>query len=327
MDIPFVADSREMQSRFVVGNFFAVLSLFSNACSQHRAHATLDPHKLQKERYYMGLQGESTRTAEEVTQDVAVRLTDVRKSFGSLELLSGVSLEVREGERLALLGPGGCGKSTLLKIMLGLVPPDGGTVEIFGKKIFELDRQGRSEVLRQIGMAFQQGALFDFMTVRENIIFAMENMTKLSLIEMEERVVSMLESVALPSASRKIPSELSGGMRRRVGIVRALATNPRLAFLDEPTAGLDPVTTNIVIEMIHRLADKIDSTLVCVTSSVEVAFTFAQRVAILKDGRIIGQGTWAELHALGDPWILNFLDVRNFKPAAPLPAAVLAAVP
>lgn len=254
---------------------------------------------------------ESPRAAD---APIVVRVDGLCKSFDGKPLLKDLSLTLREGEHLSVLGPGGCGKSTLLKSMLGIIPSDAGTIEILGKNVAELDKKERNDLLKRVGMAFQMGALFDFMTVRENVLFAMENMTKLSRMEMEERVIEMLESVNLPTASRKLPSELSGGMRRRVGIVRALATDPKLALLDEPTAGLDPVTTAVVINMIHRLASRLKGTLVCVTSSVEVAFTFSERVALLKDGGIIGQGTWEELHALGDPWITHFLDVREFKP-------------
>jgi phospholipid/cholesterol/gamma-HCH transport system ATP-binding protein len=200
-------------------------------------------------------------------------------------------------------------------VILGIVPMDSGTIEVLGQDLATLDRSGRHALLRKVGMAFQQGALFDFMTVRENILFAMENMTEFPRAEQEERVSKMLEAVYLPAAGRKLPSELSGGMRRRVGIVRAMVTDPRLVLLDEPTAGLDPVTSTVVIDMIHRLGEQTKSSLLCVSSSVEVAFTFAKEVAILRDGNIIGKGTWEELHALGDPWITNFLDVREFDPA------------
>lgn len=245
-----------------------------------------------------------------------VELKGISKSFGKNDLLKSIDISLREGEYLSILGPGGSGKSTLLKIIIGIVQPDGGLVQILGKKLNDADFKSKRKLLSRVGVAFQQGALFDFLTVHENILFAMENMTEYSLIEMEERVSKMLEAVNLPRAALKLPSELSGGMRRRVGICRALCTDPELALLDEPTAGLDPVTSTIVIELIHRLAELSKSSLVCMTSNVEVAFRFSKRVAILKDGVIIGTGTWDELHALNDPWITKFLDVRGFIPAA-----------
>lgn len=199
--------------------------------------------------------------------------------------------------------------------MGGILEADAGQVEVLGKEIAKLEKSERSEHLRKIGFAFQQGALFDFMTVRENILFAMENMSSYPPHEMEERVFKFLEEVNLPAAGRKMPSELSGGMRRRVGIVRALVTDPELALLDEPTAGLDPVTSTVVIDMIHRLAEQTKSTLVCVTSSVEVAFTFARTVAVMRDGAIAAQGEWDELNGSGDAWLRDFLGKRGFKPA------------
>lgn len=241
-------------------------------------------------------------------------VSNITKSFASNDLLRGVSLTLREKERLSLLGPGGSGKSTLLKIIMGLIAPDSGTVELFGQSLSEVGTRQRQHILRRVSMAFQLGGLFDFLTVRENILFAMENMTELDPIRMEEVVVDLLAAVNLPFAASKLPSELSGGMRRRVGIVRAMATRPELVLLDEPTAGLDPVTTSVVIDMIHRIADEIGTACLCVTSSVEVAFTFSKRVALLKDGAIIQVGTWDDLHKVKDPWIDHFLDVREFVP-------------
>jgi phospholipid/cholesterol/gamma-HCH transport system ATP-binding protein len=246
--------------------------------------------------------------------EIIVDVVNFHKSYDGHSVLSGIDLKMRRGEHLSILGPGGSGKSTLLKGMLGLIYPDRGTVSLFGHNLADLGRQERNELLKRVGMAFQLGALFDFMTVRENILFAMENMTELSAYEMEERVHRMLASVNLPAAARKLPSELSGGMRRRVGIVRALSSSPDLALLDEPTAGLDPVTSAVVIDMIHKLAAEIGSSLLCVTSSVEVAFTFARQVAILNGGKLVAKGTWEELHNLNDPWITHFLDVRGYSP-------------
>ncbi|MFZ9519713.1 MAG: ABC transporter ATP-binding protein [Silvanigrellaceae bacterium] len=247
-------------------------------------------------------------------QEIILEVVNFHKAFDGHDVLKGVDLKMRRGEHLSILGAGGSGKSTLLKGMLGLIPPDRGSVCLFGQHLADLGRQERNELLKRVGMAFQLGALFDFMTVRENILFAMENMTELSAYEMEERVHRMLASVNLPAAARKLPSELSGGMRRRVGIVRALSSSPDLALLDEPTAGLDPVTSAVVIDMIHKLAAEIGSSLLCVTSSVEVAFTFARQVAILNEGRLVAKGTWEELHNLNDPWITHFLDVRGYTP-------------
>jgi phospholipid/cholesterol/gamma-HCH transport system ATP-binding protein len=243
-----------------------------------------------------------------------LRLKNVCKSFESQVILQNIDLELNEGDRLSILGPGGCGKSTLLKVILGIMSADSGTIEMMGHRLNDMKKDEKQNILKKVGMAFQQGALFDFLTVRENILFAMENMTNLDKGAMEERISEMLACVYLPSAGHKLPSELSGGMRRRVGIVRALATDPKLVFLDEPTAGLDPVTSTVVIDMIHDLGKRVGSTLVCVTSSVEVAFTFAQQVAVLKDGRILAQGNWKQLHALNDPWITRFLDARGFTP-------------
>lgn len=241
-----------------------------------------------------------------------VTLRNVIVSFDKKKnVLENLNLTISEGEVVSILGPGGCGKSTLLKLLLGIVPLSSGLIEIYGQNIAKLKPAEFDPLRRKIGIAFQQGALFDFMTVRENILFAMENMTHFSKEEQEKRVKNYLRQVNLPDVEDKLPSELSGGMRRRVGIVRAMVTNPSLALLDEPTAGLDPVTTSIVIDMIHKIAKDVKATMVCVTSSVDVAFRFAQKVAILKDGKIVGMGTKEELIRLNDDWINRFLTLHS----------------
>jgi len=242
-----------------------------------------------------------------------VSLQNVSVSFQEgMPVLQNLDLSLNQGESVSILGPGGCGKSTLLKTIVGIIPASKGEIEVCGQNIYQLKNLQQNMIRRKIGIAFQQGALFDFMTVRENILFAMENMTNFSKEEQESRVKSFLAQVNLADVEDKIPSELSGGMRRRVGIVRAMVTNPELALLDEPTAGLDPVTTSIVIDMIHKIGKKINATMVCVTSSVEVAFRFAEKAAILKDGKIIGLGNREELLSLGDEWITHFLTLRSF---------------
>ncbi len=240
-----------------------------------------------------------------------VSLKDVSVSFvKDKPVLQNLNLSIQAGEVISILGPGGCGKSTLLKVILGIIHPNYGKIELYGQDVATLSAEEQMKFRKKIGIAFQQGALFDFMTVRENILFAMENMTNFSLEEREYRVKHFLNQVNLPDVEDKIPSELSGGMRRRVGIVRAMVTNPDLALLDEPTAGLDPVTTSIVIDMIHSIGKKINATMVCVTSSVEVAFRFSSKVGILRDGAIVGVGTREELLQLNDEWMTRFLTLR-----------------
>lgn len=241
-----------------------------------------------------------------------VSLHDIYHAFlPNKPILQELNLSIQKGDSLTILGPGGSGKSTLLKVILGIIKPQSGSVNVLGKMLNNLKNDEKSALFKKMGMAFQQGALFDFMTVKENIMFAMENMTTFSKAEQENKAKEFLAQVLLSHAADKIPSELSGGMRRRVGFIRALITNPELALLDEPTAGLDPVTTTIVIDMIHNIGKSIGTTMISVTSNIDVAFRFASNVAILKDGKIIGKGTKEELLGLNDPWITNFLTIRR----------------
>ena len=241
-----------------------------------------------------------------------IELVGVKKSFGSEELLKDISFSVEPGERISLLGPGGCGKTTILKIILGLMAPDAGSVTIMGRDVVSMSSDTeRRQVLRKVGMAFQQGALFDFMTVRDNLLFAMEHMTDFSSEEMDRRVKSLLQSVKIARAEHQYPFELSGGMQRRVGIVRALSTDPVVAFFDEPTAGLDPVTSTIILNMIRDLAGKTaDQALVVATSNVEIAIRFADRVVMIHEGRVVADGPWRQLLTDGPEWVQRFLSVR-----------------
>ena len=241
-----------------------------------------------------------------------IQLKGVQKSFGDNELLKNISFSVAPGERISLLGPGGCGKTTVLKLILGLIEPDAGTIKLMGQEMGQVASDThRREVLRKIGMAFQQGALFDFMTVKENLFFAMEHMTDFSSEEMEERSKRFLDAVKIGRTENMFPFELSGGMQRRVGIVRALATDPVVAFFDEPTAGLDPVTSTIILNMIRDLAGKTkEQALLVSTSNVEIAMRFSDRVVMIHEGLVVADGPWRELLLDGSPWVQNFLSVR-----------------
>lgn len=240
-----------------------------------------------------------------------ISLHNIKKSFGTETILDGVSFSVKRGERVSLIGPGGCGKSTILKIILGLLPPDEGAVELMGVDMRGRDEVAKQKTLTKVGMAFQQGALFDFMTVRENLLFAMENMTSFDPAEMDRRIKRLLAGVKLARAEYQFPFELSGGMQRRVGIARALCTDPVIAIFDEPTSGLDPVTSTIILNMIMELAGKGDDhAQMVVTSNVEIGIRFAERLIVIHEGKVVADGLWRELLLQGSEWVRNFLGVR-----------------
>jgi phospholipid/cholesterol/gamma-HCH transport system ATP-binding protein len=240
-----------------------------------------------------------------------ISLRGVSKTFDGAPVLTDVNLVIDAGSRVSIIGPGGCGKTTILKTVLGILPPDSGSVEVMGVNMFEAGEAERYQVLRQVGMAFQQGALFDSMTVRENLLFAMEHMIDLPAEQMEERIKHLLSQVKLTKTLNQFPYELSGGMQRRVGIARALSTNPKLAIFDEPTSGLDPVTSTIILNMIRAISgDSPDITSVIATSSVEIAIRFAKRLVVLNEGKVVADGDWQDLLISGPEWVKHFLSVR-----------------
>ncbi|MFK7823711.1 MAG: ABC transporter ATP-binding protein [Oligoflexales bacterium] len=240
-----------------------------------------------------------------------IELDSVAKSYPGVQLLKDINIKVSNGERVSIVGPGGCGKTTVLKILLGLVAPDAGDVRLMGNSILGMSSYEREQIMKSVGMAFQQGGLFDFMTVKENLMFAMEHMTSQSASEMLETVRSLLEGVKLARTENMYPHELSGGMKRRVGIARALCTNPSIAIFDEPTSGLDPVTSTIILNMIGDLASGgEEKTLVVATSNTEIAVRFASRVIVINEGKVVADGPWRELLVNGSDWVKNFLGVR-----------------
>lgn len=235
----------------------------------------------------------------------------VSKYFDGVPLLSRISFRVSRGERVSLLGPGACGKSTIVKMIMGILRPEEGRITLMGQDMVGGGDAAKEKTLRDMGMAFQQGALFDYMTVEENLTFAMENMTNMTAGEMDRKITELLDTVKLPRTRRMFPHELSGGMQRRVGVARAIATNPQVAVFDEPTSGLDPVTSTIILNMINELVDISEGkSMMVVTSSVEIAIRFAERVIMVNEGRIVADGSWKELLVTGPEWVRNFLGVR-----------------
>ncbi len=247
----------------------------------------------------------------------------MHKRFGALVVLDGVTLDVEEGETMALLGPSGTGKSVLLKHIIGLIKPDSGDIDVDGLNVPTLDRESLARLRRTIGYVFQNGALFDSDNVYENIRMGLTDPDQFNDDEYaRERVAECLRLVNLPeSTMTKMPSELSGGMRKRVGISRAIAGKPKYVLYDEPTSGLDPVNSDIIDGLIRRLNDELGVTGIMVTHDVRGAFRTADRIALLTGGRVVAQGTPDEFRASPVPEVRAFLE-RDFD-LAPLDTGLL----
>ena len=242
-----------------------------------------------------------------------IELIGVRKRFGEQIVLDGVDFEVREGETLALLGPSGTGKSVLLKHINGLIRPDAGRVVVDGLEVPTLPRKALAELRTRVGYVFQNGALFDSMDVFENVRLGLSDEEHFNDREFAEaRVAECLALVNLgPETAAKFPAQLSGGMRKRVGIARAIAGAPKYLLYDEPTSGLDPVNADIVDTLVKHLDRELGVTSVMVTHDVRGAFNVADRIALLSDGKIVLQGTPEEFRESENPKVRAFLE-RDF---------------
>jgi phospholipid/cholesterol/gamma-HCH transport system ATP-binding protein len=243
-----------------------------------------------------------------------IRLEGVSKSFGPKLVLDRLDLEVAEGESMVVIGGSGSGKSVMLKHIIGLLHPDEGKIEIDGVEIHRLAGRELTHFRRRFGMAFQEGALFDSMTVFDNVAFPLRRQTDLGPGEIAGRVRECLDMVRLEGVERKVPSELSGGMRRRVGFARAIAHQPEILLFDEPTTGLDPVTTAVIDEVICGLLEGLRSTAVTITHDMASAFRIADRIGMLHQGRIIATAPPEEFRRLDDPRVQQFLEGRAEGP-------------
>lgn len=224
-----------------------------------------------------------------------IELKGICKKFGQVEILKGVDLKVEEGETVALMGPSGSGKSLLLKIVSGLIPPDKGEVIINGEKVTSTRGKILDRIREHIGMIFQSNALFDSMNVFENVAFALRNIKGMNHDEIAKRVREALNMVKLGQIEFKRISELSGGMKKRVGIARAIVANPRILLTDDPTAGLDPVTAQAIVNLLQELRTKFKSSGIVVTTAVNTACQVADKIAFLYDGKIIEEGRLEKL--------------------------------
>ena len=237
-----------------------------------------------------------------------ISIQGLKKSFqNGKKVLDAVNLEIQTGETLAVIGQSGCGKSVLLKHIIGLLIPDAGTVHIDGKNIHAMSEKELYLLRLRFGFLFQGAALFDSMTVMENVALGLTENSLVAESEIRRIVAEKLEMVGLPGIEQLKPAELSGGMRKRVGLARALATEPDYLFYDEPTTGLDPVMSNQIDALIADITDKLNVTSIVVTHDLFSVYTIAHRVAMMHEGKIYFQGTPVELQASTDPIVRDFL--------------------
>ena len=242
-----------------------------------------------------------------------VEITDLHKSFKSNVVLDGVSLKVDEAENMVVFGRSGTGKSVLLKCMIRLMEPDAGSVFIQNKNVLKLDVRELNELRKDIGFLFQGAALYDSMSVRENLEFPLIRNFDLDRKEIDERVQFVLEAVSLLEAIDKMPSELSGGMKKRIGLARSIITKPRLMLYDEPTTGLDPITAKEISVLINDLQHRLKMTSIVVTHDLLCAKIIADRAIVLNDGKIVKEGSINDLITSEDPLLKNFFSDEIFE--------------
>jgi phospholipid/cholesterol/gamma-HCH transport system ATP-binding protein len=246
---------------------------------------------------------------------IKIRIRDLHKSFGAKRVLDGIDLDVADGESVVVIGGSGTGKSVLLKCVLGLLEPDRGSILIDGQEVVRIGRRAREQVMQKFGMLFQNAALFDSLPVWENVAFGLLNVKKVGRAEAKERAIETLAQVGLGADVADLwPAELSGGMRKRVGLARAIATQPEILFFDEPTTGLDPIMADVINELIARSVRQLGATAISITHDMASARKIADRIAMLYQGRIIWQGPVAQIDQSGNPYVEQFIHGRGEGP-------------
>ncbi|WP_226390279.1 ABC transporter ATP-binding protein [Penaeicola halotolerans] len=237
-----------------------------------------------------------------------IEVKEVKKSFGDMDVLKGVDLHLYKGENLVVLGKSGSGKSVLIKLVVRLLKADEGTIDVLGKRIDKLSVREMDELRLKIGFSFQNSALYDSMTVRENLAFPLVRNKRLTRKETEMKIEEALEDVGLLRAINQMPSELSGGMRKRIGIARTLILNPEIMLYDEPTAGLDPITCIEINELINEVQEKYHTSSIIITHDLTCAKQTGDRVVVLIDGQFKTEGTFEEVSRTQDPNLKPFFD-------------------
>lgn len=239
-----------------------------------------------------------------------IEIKDLHKTFGKdNKVLQGVNLTVNRGEDLVILGRSGSGKSVTIKCIVGLIEPDKGEIKVFDENVLNLTKKELNEIRVRIGFLFQSGALYDSMSVRENLAFTLrKHKNELTAEEVESEVIEALDSVGLADAIDKMPSELSGGMQKRIGLARTLILKPEIILYDEPTTGLDTITSREISELILDIKHKQKTTSIIITHDMACAKLTADRIMVLKDGKIHAEGTYEELEKDEDEWVRSFFE-------------------
>jgi phospholipid/cholesterol/gamma-HCH transport system ATP-binding protein len=248
-------------------------------------------------------------------REAVIKAENVVKKFGERTVLNGINLEIYKGETFVIMGGSGCGKSTFLRHIIGSLKPDSGKIYLLGKDLSALTEDETDKLRRKIGMSFQSSALFDSMTVGENVSLGLKEHTKLDKSVIDIVVKMKLEMVGLRSFEDLMPSQLSGGMRKRVGLARAIAMDPEIVFYDEPTAGLDPIVAGVIDKLILDLSKKLNITSVVVTHDMKSVFSIADRIAMLYEGRVLEVGTPDEIRNSKNPMVQQFV---NGSPDGPI---------
>jgi len=242
-------------------------------------------------------------------KEVVISITKLYKSFDENHVLRGIDLELCKGENLVVLGRSGTGKSVLIKIIVGLLKPDSGTVKVFDKEVDKLDKKELMEVRLKIGFLFQHSALYDSMTIRENLEFPLvRNKRHISREEIDESVKDVLEAVDLSDTINQLPSELSGGQQKRIGLARTLIMKPEIIFYDEPTAGLDPLTSGEINDLINEVQEKYKTSSIIITHDLTCAKDTGDRIFMMEKGKFIRHGDFEEVFDTNDETIRGFFD-------------------